>query len=62
MAVKCFEDEIMSSAREVSEDWATCFSVPMDCDEVEECADIFRRWLDFFQGNLTKEELSTKQY
>ena len=33
---------------------------PMDCDDTEYYAEIFKAFLDFQQGNITKEELEER--
>lgn len=54
---KQFEDEVISTAKEVSKDWTEWFDEPMDWDDVEEIAKIFQSWLNYFQGNITYQEL-----
>lgn len=56
-----FEDFLVDCAKEISKEWSERYGVPMDGDEVEECADIIKGWLDYYQGNITAQELANRR-
>lgn len=61
MAIDDFKDKLVDFAKEISKEWAEAHpDEPMDCDDVEDCSKVIRIWLDYYQGNITIDELYDK--